>query len=132
VYHDAATPDRLIGFEAELAEALAARLGVKAQMAQENWDMLVPGLKKNSFDIILNGLERTPENQQKVRIVPALFCLSTTDCYPAGFDEYQLASNPSKARRLGCSPAPCLFAFSPPGLKSTPKFIPEMRKRSAI
>lgn len=66
VYHEASAPDKLIGFEAELASALASRLGVRAELAQENWDMLVPALKQKSFDVILNGLERTPENAAKV------------------------------------------------------------------
>jgi len=66
VYHDPGNPDRLVGFEAELADELAKRLGLEARMAQENWDMLVPALKQGSFDVILNGLERTPENQQKL------------------------------------------------------------------
>ena len=34
VYPDPQRPEQLIGFEFELAEALARRLGVKAQMAQ--------------------------------------------------------------------------------------------------
>ncbi len=68
VYHDAATPEVLKGFEAELATALGAKLGVRAAITQENWDMLIPGLKQGTFDIILNGLERTPENQQQVEL----------------------------------------------------------------
>ncbi len=68
VFHEPSAPDKLTGFEAELADALAARLGVHAEMVQENWDMLVPALKQQSFDIILNGLERTPENAGRVAL----------------------------------------------------------------
>ena len=66
VFHEPAAPDKLTGFEADLAEALAARLGLRAEMTQEYWDMLVPALKQSSFDIILNGLERTIENSSRV------------------------------------------------------------------
>jgi polar amino acid transport system substrate-binding protein len=68
VYPDPQQPDRLIGFEFELAEALAHRLGVKAQMVQNQWDQLIPALDRGSFDIILNGLEVTSANQQHISL----------------------------------------------------------------
>jgi polar amino acid transport system substrate-binding protein len=59
-------PEQVIGFEVELADAVAAKLGVKAKMVQNQWDQLIPALDRGSFDIILNGLELTPENQQHI------------------------------------------------------------------
>ena len=41
VYPDPQKPEQLIGFECELAEAVAAKLGVKARMVQNQWDQLV-------------------------------------------------------------------------------------------
>jgi len=66
VYPDPQRPERLIGFEVELAETLAARLGVRAQMVQNQWDQLIPALERGNFDIILNGLELTADNQQHI------------------------------------------------------------------
>ncbi len=66
VYPDPQKPEHLIGFEVELADALAAKLGVKAQMVQNQWDQLVPALERGNFDIILNGFELTEENQQRI------------------------------------------------------------------
>src|SRR5438552_8892657 len=66
VYPDPQRPEQLIGFEYELAEALAAQLGVKAKMVQNQWDQLVPALERGNFDIILNGLEITPENRSHI------------------------------------------------------------------
>ncbi len=66
VYPDPQKPERLIGFEYELAESLAARLGVKARMVQNQWDQLIPALERGNFDLILNGLELTSENQQRI------------------------------------------------------------------
>lgn len=66
VYPDPQHPERLIGFECDLAEALAAKLGVKARMVQNQWDQLIPALDRGNFDIILNGLEITTNNQQRV------------------------------------------------------------------
>jgi|ERR1044071_36108 polar amino acid transport system substrate-binding protein len=66
VYSDPQRPEQYIGFEHELAEALGGKLGVKARLVQNQWDQLIPALERGNFDIILNGLERTPENQQRI------------------------------------------------------------------
>src|SRR2546428_4406458 len=65
-YPNPQKPEELIGFECELADAIAAKLGVKAKMVQNQWDQLIPALERGNFDIILNGLELTPENQQRI------------------------------------------------------------------
>lgn len=69
VYPDPEHPEKLIGFEVDLANALAARLGVKARVVQNQWDQLIPALERGNFDIILNGLEITPQNQQQINFV---------------------------------------------------------------
>jgi len=66
VFPDPQEPSRMIGFEYDLAEALAAKLGVKAKLVQNSWDGLVPALERGNFDIILNGLEITDEHRQRI------------------------------------------------------------------
>ena len=73
VYPDPQKPEQLIGFEHDLAGAIAAKLGVKAQMVQNQWDQLVPALERRNFDIILNGFELTPENQQHIAMTAPYF-----------------------------------------------------------
>jgi polar amino acid transport system substrate-binding protein len=73
VYPDPRKPEQLVGFEHDLADALAAKIGVKAQMVQNQWDQLVPALERRNFDIILNGLELTPENQQHIAMSQPYF-----------------------------------------------------------
>jgi polar amino acid transport system substrate-binding protein len=73
VYPDPQKPEQLIGFEHDLADAIAAKLGVKAQMVQNQWDQLVPALGRGNFDIILNGLELTDENQQHMAMSQPYF-----------------------------------------------------------
>ncbi len=53
-------PTKLIGFEVELAELIAAHLGVKAQFAQGQWDKLPDLLTRGDIDCVLNGYEWTP------------------------------------------------------------------------
>ena len=67
IYHPADHTDQLTGFEVEFAEALAAKLGVHAEFVQNNWDTLIPTLKDGaSIDVIIAGLERSPENLGKI------------------------------------------------------------------
>jgi polar amino acid transport system substrate-binding protein len=65
-YEDPARPGHLVGFEAELAEALAARLGARAEFVQNDWSTLVPSLERGTFDVALNGLEVTPARAGRV------------------------------------------------------------------
>jgi polar amino acid transport system substrate-binding protein len=51
------------GFEAELAESLADRLGVSSRFVQKNWDMLPRDLARGDIDVILNGYEWSPERE---------------------------------------------------------------------
>jgi polar amino acid transport system substrate-binding protein len=37
-------------------------------MVQNQWDQLIPALERGNFDIILNGLELTSENQQRIAL----------------------------------------------------------------
>src|SRR5438067_8798179 len=73
VYVDPQDPKRFIGFEYELAEAIAAKLGVKAKIVQNQWDQLVPALDRGNFDIIINGLEITSDNQQHLAMSQPYF-----------------------------------------------------------
>lgn len=73
VYPDPQKPEQLIGFECELADALAAKLGVKAKMVQNQWDQLIPALERGNFDVILNGLELTADNQQHIAMSQPYF-----------------------------------------------------------
>jgi polar amino acid transport system substrate-binding protein len=66
VYPNPQKPEQLIGFEVDLAEAIAAKLGLKAEMVQNQWDQLIPGLERGNFDIVLNGLEITTNRLQRI------------------------------------------------------------------
>jgi polar amino acid transport system substrate-binding protein len=66
VYEDPAHPDQLIGFEVELAAALARALGVRSHFVQNDWPTLVPSLERGTFDIVLNGLEVTPARAGRI------------------------------------------------------------------
>jgi polar amino acid transport system substrate-binding protein len=61
VFQDPMDPNHLIGFEVDLAAALAAELGVRARPVQGQWDMLLDLLRRGDFDVALNGIEVADE-----------------------------------------------------------------------
>lgn len=67
VFPDPKDPLKLIGFEVDLANAIARELSVEARQVQNAWDSLIPSLERGDFDIAMNGIEITP--QRKVRIL---------------------------------------------------------------
>ncbi len=52
------------GFEADLANVIAQRLGVSSQFVQKYWDMLPQDLSRGDIDMILNGYEWTPQRER--------------------------------------------------------------------
>ena len=63
---DPARPGHIVGFEVELADAIARELGVRAEFVQQDWSALVPALERGAFDVALNGLEMTPSRAGRV------------------------------------------------------------------
>ncbi len=50
-------PNRVMGFEVDLAERIAEYLEVKAEFMQGNWDKMPDLLRTQKIDVILNGYE---------------------------------------------------------------------------
>lgn len=53
-------PNRVTGFEVELAGKLAAKLGVSASFYQGQWDKMPDLLRARKCDVVLNGYEWMP------------------------------------------------------------------------
>lgn len=62
-YHDES--DTLVGFDTEVAQAIANKLGVKATFVEGEWDSLFAGLDSGRYDMIVNGVEVTPTRGEK-------------------------------------------------------------------
>jgi len=54
-------PAKVTGFEVDLAEAIAKRLGVKATFFQGDWKTMPQLLDKAKVDIVMNGYEWSPQ-----------------------------------------------------------------------
>ncbi len=57
--------DELAGFDVEVARAIAAKLGVEVQFIPGEWDGLFAGMDAGRYDIVINGVEVTPERTEK-------------------------------------------------------------------
>jgi polar amino acid transport system substrate-binding protein len=69
VFEDPRDPTRIVGFEVDIAAAIARELGLKkARFYQVQWSNLVPSLERGDFDVALNGLEDTPERRARLRV----------------------------------------------------------------
>jgi len=67
-YEDPARGGALVGFEVDLADALARALGVRARFVQNDWTTLIPSLERGTFDVAMNGIEVTPALTARVAL----------------------------------------------------------------
>jgi polar amino acid transport system substrate-binding protein len=66
VFQDPNNPNRVVGFEVELKDALQKELGRPIEFKHYDFKNLIPGLERGDFDFAMNGLEVLPEYQQRV------------------------------------------------------------------
>ena len=69
-YHD--ENDNLVGYDVEVATEIAKKLGVEPQFVEGEWDGLLAGLDAGRYDIMVNGVDITPERAEKIRLLDAL------------------------------------------------------------
>ncbi len=61
-YHD--EEDNLVGYDVEVGQAIAEKLGVEADFVEGEWDGLLAGLDAGRYDIMINGVDITPERME--------------------------------------------------------------------
>lgn len=62
-YHD--EEDNLVGYDVEVAERIAERLGVEVVFVEGEWDGLLAGLDSGRYDMMVNGVDITEERLEK-------------------------------------------------------------------
>ena len=75
-YHDGET-DELVGFDVEVARAVAAKLGLEPDFVEGVWEGLLMGLDNGMYDTMANGVEITPEREEKYDFSVAYAYLNT-------------------------------------------------------
>jgi polar amino acid transport system substrate-binding protein len=66
MFVDAKDPTKMQGFEKEIIESLAQKMGRTLVTVQNEWESLVPGLERGDYDIAANGIEITPQREKIV------------------------------------------------------------------
>ncbi len=62
-YHDES--GKLVGFDVEVAEKIAEKLGVRAEFVESKWDSLFAGMDSGRTDIVVNEVEVSEERKEK-------------------------------------------------------------------
>jgi polar amino acid transport system substrate-binding protein len=64
VFQDPANPNNLVGFEVEIAVAMAKLMGIEQKMIETCYGELDQALAANKFDMVMNGWEITDERKK--------------------------------------------------------------------
>jgi cystine transport system substrate-binding protein len=62
-FHD--ETGELVGFDVEIAEAVADKLGLEVKFQETQWDAIFAGLEAGRFDVIANQVSINPEREEK-------------------------------------------------------------------
>ncbi len=65
-FQDPTDPARLVGFEVDIAAAIGRMLGRPMQFVQNQWDGLIQGLERGNYDMVISGLEITPDRSRVI------------------------------------------------------------------
>lgn len=61
----------LVGYDVDIAKAVAAKLGVKAEFVTTEWSGIIAGLQAGKFDVIVNQVGATDARKQVLDFSPA-------------------------------------------------------------
>lgn len=60
----------LVGFDIDLAKAVAKRMGLKVKLKPCEWKGIIPSLNNGVIDVIWNGLTVTDKRREKINFTP--------------------------------------------------------------
>lgn len=58
--------DKVVGIDAEVAQAIADKLGMKLEIVDTKFDSIIPGVQSGKYDMGMAGMTVTPEREQSV------------------------------------------------------------------
>ncbi|MDG6093525.1 ABC transporter substrate-binding protein/permease [Acetobacter sp. AN02] len=64
LFHDPADQSRMAGFENDIVTELGRRIGRDTEFVQNDWDGLIPGLQRGFYEMVIDGIEMTPEHME--------------------------------------------------------------------
>ncbi|MGL4255776.1 MAG: amino acid ABC transporter substrate-binding protein [Microbacterium sp.] len=90
-YHDES--GELVGFDVEIAEAVADKLGLEVSFQETQWDAIFAGLDAGRFDVIGNQVSINPEREEKYlfsepyTVSPGVIVVKEDDDSISSFDD---------------------------------------------
>lgn len=58
--------DNVVGIDADVAQAIADKLGMKLEIVDTKFDAIIPGVQSGKYDMGMAGMTVTPEREQSV------------------------------------------------------------------
>lgn len=55
-----------VGFDVELAQAIAKKMGITLEVISTAWDGIIPGLKTNKYDVIMSAMTITADRKKQI------------------------------------------------------------------
>lgn len=108
---------KTIGFDIDLAHALAEKLGKEVDVREFSFDALILNLQKKKIDCILAGMSITPEREERIAMIPyygsqvtelgLVFWKKAPSC-PCNFSQYKFiaAQTGTLQEKFACFLAP--------------------------
>ena len=91
----------LVGFEVDLARAVASKLGVREQFVQNDWSTLLASLERGTFDVILNSFEITDERVGRVAFTRPYYVFAERLTARKGETRFGADLSQLRGRRVG-------------------------------
>jgi polar amino acid transport system substrate-binding protein len=66
VFPDPKNPRQIIGYEVDLMNEIGRLLNRRAVFVQNQWDGLIPGLKRGNYEVAINGIEITADRKEQI------------------------------------------------------------------
>lgn len=93
-FHEGGSGD-LTGYDVEVIEAVAEKLGVKAEFRETQWDAIFAGLEAGRFDVIANQVSINDEREEAYdfsepyTVSPGVLIVAEDNSDIAGFDDLE-------------------------------------------
>ncbi|TYL53059.1 amino acid ABC transporter substrate-binding protein [Agromyces mariniharenae] len=91
-FHEDGSGD-LVGYDVELAEAVAEKLGLEVEFQETQWDAIFAGLDAGRFDVIANQVSINPEREEQYlfsepyTVSPGVIVVNEGDSSISSFDD---------------------------------------------
>lgn len=91
-FHEDGSGD-LVGYDVEIAEAVAEKLGLEVEFQETQWDAIFAGLDAGRFDVIANQVSINPEREEQYlfsepyTVSPGVIVVKQGDTSISSFDD---------------------------------------------